>query len=106
MGLWLLGRGAEQKKGGETGGWSGTVQEDTGTSVGTDQHVGTGPTEEAKTSEIREREVERGRGWAGGGVEEKDTREVERGRRGRGKRGWRRASSMDCSISTQAWWRL
>lgn len=73
VGLWLLGGGAEQKKGGgETGGWSGT-----GTSVGT------GPAEEGRPSQMREREVEGGRRRGGGEVEEIDEREVERGRRGR-----------------------
>lgn len=100
MGLWLLGRGAEQKKGEEKGGWSGTVEVGTGTSVGTDEHVEMGPTEAAKRSEMREREVERGRGRGGGGVEEKDKREVERGRRGRGKRGHRAASNMGWRMST------
>lgn len=104
MGLWLLGRGAEQKKGEEKGGWSGTVEVETGMSVGMDEHVEIGPTEETKQSEMQEREVERGRGRGGGGVEEKHKREVERGRRGRGKRGYRGASNMGCRISTQAWW--
>lgn len=99
MGLWLLGRGAEQKKGEEKGGWSGTVEVETGMSVGTDEHGETGPTVEMR-SEMREREVERGRGRGAGGVEEKDKREVERGRRGRGNRGYRGASNMGCRMST------
>lgn len=104
MGLWLLGRGAEQKKGEEKGGWSGTVQVETGMSVGTDEHVETGPIGEAKRSAMGEREMETGRAWGGGGVEEKDKREVERGRRGRGTRGHRGASNMGCRMSTRAWW--
>lgn len=99
VGLWLLGRGAEQRKGEEKGGWSGTVEGETGMSVGTGEYVEMGPTGEVKRSAMWEREVERGRGQGGGGVEEKDKREVEKGRRGRGKRGYRGASNMGCRIS-------
>lgn len=80
VGLWLLGRGAEQKKGEEKGGWSGMVEVETGMRVGTEEHEEIGPMEERKRSEMLERDVERGRGQGGGGVEEKDKREVERGR--------------------------
>lgn len=100
MGLWLLGRGAEQKKGEEKGGWSGVVDVETGMRVGTEEHAEMGPTEETEGSERQDREVERGRGRRGRGLEEKYKRELERGRRGRGWRGYRGTSNMGCRIST------
>lgn len=85
VGLWLLGRGAEQKKGEEKGGWSGAVDVEAGMRVGTDEHAETGPTVSGtKLSQRQEREVERGRGRGEGGLEEKDKREAEKGRRGCG----------------------
>lgn len=83
VGLWLLGRGAEQKKGEEKGGWSGVVDVEAGMRLGTDEHAVRGPTEGTKLSQRQEREAERGRGREEGGLEEKDKREVEKGRRGR-----------------------
>lgn len=56
--------------------------------------------------ERQRREVERGRGQEGRGVVEKDKREVESGRGGRGDRGYRgeRGNSiMGCRTSLELW---
>lgn len=69
--------------------WTVEEEEKTGMRVGTEEEDER-PTERKGSVlgvERQRREVERGRGRGGGGVAEKDRREVESGKRGRGERG-------------------